>query len=113
MANFGGETSVASSHVWLTPPHILKALGDFDLDPCASDSRPWDTARNHYTKDDDGLASPWFGRVWMNPPYGPPMGQWLRKLSEHSGGGWHLSLQEPRPGCFLTMFGIGLMRSYF
>ena len=40
---------------WLTPPSILKALGHFDLDPCASKNRPWNTAGVHYTIDDDGL----------------------------------------------------------
>lgn len=87
MANLGGETSVAGSVVWLTPPHILRALGEFDLDPCASLDRPWDTAKNHYTVEDDGLAQPWFGRVWCNPPYGPGMDKWLNKLANHSGGG--------------------------
>lgn len=28
------------SDIWLTPPHILDALGPFDLDPCAPDPRP-------------------------------------------------------------------------
>jgi len=29
---------------WLTPPDIIKALGPFDLDPCAPIVRPWPTA---------------------------------------------------------------------
>ena len=87
MANLGNEKTVSGTDVWLTPPHILKALGEFDLDPCASLDRPWDTAKKHYTVKDDGLVSPWEGRVWMNPPYGPPMAQWLKKLSEYEGGG--------------------------
>ena len=49
---------------WLTPPEILRALGAFDLDPCAPVVRPWETAAHHYTAQDDGLALPWFGRVW-------------------------------------------------
>jgi hypothetical protein len=64
----------------------LQALGDFDLDPCASLDRPWDTAKNHYTVDDDGLIQPWFGRVWCNPPYGPKMGPFLEKLAVHENG---------------------------
>jgi hypothetical protein len=86
MANLGNEQSVSGTEVWLTPPPILQALGDFDLDPCASLDRPWDTAKNHYTVDDDGLIQPWFGRVWCNPPYGPKMGPFLEKLAVHENG---------------------------
>lgn len=72
---------------WLTPPEIIKALGKFDLDPCAApDPRPWDTATQHYTLPKDGLAMPWRGRVWMNPPYGPATGKWLSKLADHGNG---------------------------
>lgn len=86
MPNFGNEKSVAGTDIWLTPPHILDELGPFDLDPCASVNRPWDTARNHFTIEDDGYIQDWFGRVWMNPPYGPELDRWLHKLSEHGDG---------------------------
>jgi len=72
---------------WLTPPHILKALGEFDLDPCAPVVRPWPMAKTHYTKVDDGLQKQWFGRVWCNPPYGREIGAWVKKASETMGGG--------------------------
>lgn len=70
---------------WLTPPEIVKALGEFDLDPCAPtpDKRPWDTAKNHYSILDDGLNKPWFGRVFCNSPYGSEMKHWLKKCAEH------------------------------
>lgn len=71
---------------WLTPPGIIHALGDFDLDPCAPVHRPWSTATHHYTVLDDGLIKPWFGRVWMNPPYGRETGIWLNKLATHGDG---------------------------
>lgn len=71
---------------WLTPPEILKPLGAFDLDPCAPIVRPWDTAACHFTKLDDGLAQPWHGRVWMNPPFGREAGKWLKKLRDHGDG---------------------------
>lgn len=82
------ERRTARSHEWLTPPTILKALGRFDLDPCAPVTRPWPTARRHYTIEDDGLSKKWKGRVWMNPPYGygAVSGRWLQKLSEHGDG---------------------------
>lgn len=68
---------------WLTPPEIIKALGDFDLDPCSPVNRPWSTAKNHYTILDDGLSKDWEGRVWCNPPYGREASQWLERCSEH------------------------------
>jgi len=71
---------------WLTPPEILNALGEFDLDPCAPIVRPWDMAATHYTIDDLGLTRPWFGRVWCNPPYGSQTGIWLQKLADHGNG---------------------------
>lgn len=70
---------------WLTPRHIVDALGPFDLDPCSPIERPWPTAAKHYTIEDDGLRQPWFGRVWLNPPYGNA-GAWMRKMAEHGSG---------------------------
>jgi hypothetical protein len=71
---------------WLTPPCIVRALGSFDLDPCAPAIRPWDTAQHHFTRFDSGLAKPWFGRVWLNPPYGPSTGMWMARLAAHGIG---------------------------
>ena len=83
----GGHQSAAMKNdEWLTPPEIINALGAFDLDPCSQEIRPWPTAAKHYTKADDGLAMPWFGRVWCNPPYGSSTGAWLSKLSHHGNG---------------------------
>lgn len=71
---------------WLTPPHILEALGPFDLDPCAPVVRPWEIADAHYTIEDDGLSQPWHGFVWVNPPYGPHAGAWLEHAAAHGNG---------------------------
>jgi hypothetical protein len=68
---------------WLTPPEILKVLGDFDLDPCSPVNRPWPTAARHYTANDNGLILAWAGRVWCNPPYGRETGRWLARCAEH------------------------------
>lgn len=68
---------------WLTPPHILGALGEFDLDPCAPINRPWDMADKHYTMLDGGLHKAWHGRVFCNPPYGTETKKWLNKCAEH------------------------------
>ena len=67
---------------WLTPPEIIKALGEFDLDPCAPVKRPWPTAEKHYTIQDNGLLKPWQGRVWCNPPYNDAA-KWLARCAEH------------------------------
>lgn len=80
------QSAVMGKDEWLTPPEIIKSLGDFDLDPCSPINRPWDTAKNHYTVVDDGLSLPWHGRVWCNPPYGQQTGKWLSKLAEHGNG---------------------------
>lgn len=71
---------------WLTPPAIVQALGAFDLDPCSPIVRPWDLAAKHYSKEDDGLAQPWAGRVWLNPPFGREAVKWLRRLVAHGDG---------------------------
>lgn len=71
---------------WLTPPHILRALGQFDLDPCAPLQRPWDMAARHLTITDNGLTQAWAGRVWLNPPYGNETDKWMRRLAEHGDG---------------------------
>ena len=71
---------------WLTPPELIRALGEFDLDPCAPIDRPWNTAKHHYTVEDDGLSKPWFGRVWLNPPYGTETPRWMAKLRDHGDG---------------------------
>lgn len=71
---------------WLTPPHIIEELGPFDLDPCSPVIRPWDTAKNYYNAIDNGLWQPWFGRVWLNPPYGRETVKWMHRLSAHGNG---------------------------
>lgn len=71
---------------WLTPPEIIHALGKFDLDPCAPIRRPWPTAKHHYTLLEDGLVQPWFGRVWLNPPYGRETARWMARLAKHGNG---------------------------
>lgn len=82
----GHQSAKAKTVEWLTPPEILHSLGRFDLDPCSPIQRPWDTADTHYTKVDDGLLLPWFGRVWLNPPYGTELIIWLKKMSQHLNG---------------------------
>lgn len=81
--NVSFERTVAGKDEWLTPPDLIAALGEFDLDPCSPIDRPWDTAERHYTIDDDGLNQPWKGRVFCNPPYGTQTAVWLKKCAAH------------------------------
>ncbi len=61
-------------------------MGDFDLDPCAP-SRQFYTATECYTKAEDGLKQPWFGRVWCNPPYSRKLvAPFIRKMADHGNG---------------------------
>ncbi|MDP7367183.1 MAG: DNA N-6-adenine-methyltransferase [Candidatus Pacebacteria bacterium] len=78
--------NINNNDEWLTPPEIIKSLGEFDLDPCSPINRPWDTAKKHYNKLDNGFTKKWYGRVWCNPPYGKETFKWLDKLSNHGNG---------------------------
>jgi hypothetical protein len=71
---------------WLTPLELINSLGTFDLDPCGAPGHP--TAREVWTPEEvgDGLSMPWHGRVWLNPPYGRTMTDWMRALATHGEG---------------------------
>jgi ParB-like chromosome segregation protein Spo0J len=77
----------SASPEWYTPQAILecvvRVMGEIDLDPCSnSDGPPNVTATTHYTRKDDGLTREWYGRVYMNPPYGREIDDWAKKLVE-------------------------------
>lgn len=75
----------SGSDEWYTPPEIIHALGEFDLDPCAA--RGWPTAKNHIYKEDDGLSREWTGRVWLNPPYNRRLIEpFIRRMALHNNG---------------------------
>lgn len=82
----GHQSANMRTDEWLTPPEILQKLGEFDLDPCSPINRPWDVAKEHFTILDNGLSKHWFGRVFLNPPYGREVGRWLNKLAGHGNG---------------------------
>ena len=78
---------------WNTPPAIiekvLQVLGAIDLDPCSDNkNHPNVTAKYHFTVEDNGLGQPWIGKVYMNPPYGREIDDWVEKLcNEYEKGG--------------------------
>lgn len=76
----------AMSDEWYTPKHIFDALGlKFDLDPCSPETGSVVPAKQRYSLPFDGLAAPWFGLVWMNPPYSKPA-PWVDKWLKHRNG---------------------------
>ena len=65
---------------WSTPRSLVALLDKefhFTLDVCATSENA--VCTNYYTKADDGLAQPWTGVCWMNPPYGREITAWVRK----------------------------------
>jgi hypothetical protein len=85
-----GQGKTHYSDDWFTPAEIPKALGEFDLDPCAG---PMRHARRNIRLPDCGLAAEWKGRVWLNPPYSN-VHEWLDKMVQHANG---VALVNARP----------------
>lgn len=85
---FGHESPSNVSVDWYTPPWVFERMGlEFDLDPCQPEGGiPWIPCKARYAELDDGLVSPWFGRVWLNPPYGKHTKEWLAKMHAHRNG---------------------------
>ena len=73
----------SASVQWMTPINIVdrvvRAFGRIDLDPSAEPAMAI-PARLHFTAEQDGLARPWVGRTYLNPPYGRAIGRWIDKL---------------------------------
>jgi len=74
---------------WATPREywepLSDALGGFDLDP-ASGAEATPIADERYTVADNGLEQPWYGRVWVNPPYSA-MSEWTAKATTETRDG--------------------------
>jgi hypothetical protein len=80
----------SASPEWYTPApiveRVVETLGGVDLDPSWHPESPV-RAREAYTPDDDGLAQRWTGRVFLNPPYGRAIDEWIAKLvAEYEAG---------------------------
>ena len=68
---------------WETPQWLFDLLDDqyhFDLDACATkeNAKCW----RYYTQEDNGLKRKWSGNVWVNPPYGREIGDWVDKAAQ-------------------------------
>jgi site-specific DNA-methyltransferase (adenine-specific) len=71
------------NYEWFTPYEIYdklnKLFGPFTLDPCTTSDNPLGTPK-FYTEEDDGLSKDWSEEVvYMNPPYGRTIGDWIWK----------------------------------
>jgi len=87
MTLFGVPQTQATTDDYYTPAHVFERLGvSFDLDVAAPPHGiPWIPAKRFLTLEDDGLATPWEGVVWMNPPYSQTT-PWVRKFIAHRNG---------------------------
>lgn len=82
------EASRGATDEWYTPPYIFNALGEyFDLDVAAPESGITYVPAGEWFWH-DSLNHPWFGFVWMNPPFGGrgSLGPWLDRFFEHGDG---------------------------
>jgi hypothetical protein len=82
-----------------TPAHIItlarEVMGGFDLDPasCAEaneivQAAAWYGLDHPSQAMRDGLSGAWAGRVWMNPPYGDVIGDWMHRLKHQYEAGF-------------------------
>lgn len=73
---------------WYTPEWLFDGLGiRYSIDVCSPTDRTHvSTPAGHwYTEADDGLAQPWEGTVWCNPPYSTPA-PWAERMVAHGDG---------------------------
>lgn len=76
-----GTLFSSKSDEWATPQWLFDALDrefGFTLDPCSTHENA--KCKRHFTTAEDGLRQDWAGQtVFMNPPYGAQIGNWMRK----------------------------------
>ena len=91
---------------YYTPEWIFEALGEsYDLDVCApTGGVPWLPAKEHYDIEADGLAQPWHGFVWCNPPYSKPS-PWIDKFIAHGNG--LMLVQVTKSKAFINLWNAG------
>ena len=78
----------SKTDLWETPQDFFDDLDwefHFDLDVCALPKNA--KCVRYYTPEEDGLAQPWEGTCWLNPPYGREIGRWVKKAADSATGG--------------------------
>lgn len=73
---------------WETPKWLVEAAsklvgGKFELDVCAANKKVA-KANKYIDPELNALKTEWFGRCWMNPPYGRKLLHWVRRAYEQS-----------------------------
>jgi len=81
------ETMFSSKSVEMSTPlsffNKLDEIFKFTLDPCATKNN--NKCDIFFTINDNGLKQSWEGHtVFMNPPYGRAIGEWIKKAYEES-----------------------------
>ena len=76
----------SSSSEWATPQQFFDRIDEkfeFTLDCCATPRSA--KCEKYFTKVDNALTKDWSGHtVWMNPPYGREIKDWIRKAYNES-----------------------------
>lgn len=78
----------SGNNEWYTPEKYIEmaraVLGEIELDPASSETANKTVKADcFYTEQDDGLSRPWYGKVWMNPPYGTDLiGKFTEKFAD-------------------------------
>jgi len=71
---------------WATPQNLFDELNSefhFTLDPCCTHENA--KCNKHYTIEENGLLQSWGNEtVFMNPPYGRQIKDWIKKAYEES-----------------------------
>lgn len=86
MSDFWTDTHASSKKQdWETPQHLFDRLNNvhnFTLDAAATPNNA--KVSNYYTEEDNALDKDWQGRVFVNPPYGREIKQWVKKAHDES-----------------------------
>jgi phage N-6-adenine-methyltransferase len=70
----------SNTDMWETPQDFFNRINEefhFTIDACAIPANA--KCARFYSPEEDGLAQVWDGMVWMNPPYGREIGEWVKK----------------------------------
>ncbi len=79
----------SESEHWLTPPAFLRlvlaVLGSITMDPATNRASLVEADTHAYVGEEDGLALPWIGQLFCNPPYGDKIALWTKAMRLRAG----------------------------